>query len=92
MTHAEQILRAVASLVGNSGNAVFTREEVRYQAGVSTEDWNASYSPIFQGMRQDQPGGAPNIGARFKGVFQQVAYGKHTLTDYGQRLVKEFKG
>ncbi len=47
----------------------------------------ASYTAIFQGMRIDQPGGAPNVGVMFKGVFRQVRRGEHTLTDYGKLVV-----
>jgi hypothetical protein len=62
MTHAEQILQAVGALIGKNENAVFTREDVRAAAGVDRVDWNASYSPTFQGMRSVQPGCAPNVG------------------------------
>jgi hypothetical protein len=40
-------------------------------------------------MRVDHPGGAPKVAARFQGVFQQVAHGKHRLTDYGRMLLRE---
>lgn len=48
MTHAEQILQAVASLVGNKKDTIFTRAEVRHQANINAEDWNASYNPFFR--------------------------------------------
>jgi len=89
ITHAERILAAVAAVAERRKNAVFTRDEVRRQAGISRKEWDASYSPVFQAMRTDQPGGAPNVAARFKGVFQQVAHGKHKLTEYGLKLVRE---
>jgi len=91
VTHAEEILSAVSKMVRNDGKSTFRRKEIRDQIGVSQEEWDASYSPIFQGMRVDQPGGAPNPGARFKGVFWQVQHGEHALTDYGRQLVKEFE-
>lgn len=89
MIIAEQIAVAVATLVGQDGKRVFTREEVRHQAGISHEVWKASYSPIFQGMRVDHPGGAPKVATKFQGVFQQVACGKHMLTGYGCMLLRE---
>ena len=91
MIQAESIFRAVAVLVGQDGCVIFTREEVRHNAGVTREDWNASYSPVFQGMRSDHPGGAPKVRSKFMGVFEQVSHGKHRLTDYGRRLARELQ-
>ncbi len=91
MTIPEQILKAAAELVLHEGKTTFTREEIRQKIGVDREQWVASYSPIFQGMRADQPGGAPNVGVRFKGIFQQVEHGKHTLTEHGKQMIREFQ-
>ena len=90
MTHAETIIRAVATLVKREGKDVFTRKEIRKQIGVTRDEWLASYTAIFQGMRADQPGGAPDVEARFKNVFGQVEHGKHILTDYGRQLLQQF--
>lgn len=87
MTHAEEIVQAVTRLVRQEGKSIFTREEIRQQIGVSRDEWMSGYTAIFQGMRADQPGGAPKVGAKFIGVFRQVKYGKHTLTDYGWQLL-----
>ena len=89
-TNAEKIMRAVASIVKKEGKIIFSRKDIRDQIGVSRKKWDSSYTAIFQGMRSDQPGGAPKVAARFKGVFRQVERGRHTLTDYGKRLIKEF--
>jgi hypothetical protein len=86
-----KIMRAVAILVLQEGKKEFSREEIPQKIGVEREEWDASYSPTFQGMRVDQPGGAPNVGAKFKGVFRQIRHGVHTLTDDGNRLLAEFK-
>ncbi len=91
MTIPEKIMKAVAVLVFQEGKTQFTREEIRQKIGVEREQWDASYSPTFQGMRADQPGGAPHVGARFEGAFRRVRYGVHMLTDYGERLLSEFK-
>ena len=88
MTLAERIVSAVREFVGSNLNAEFTREEVRRHAGVEREEWVASWSPIFQGMREDQPGGAPQVSARFGGVFRRIRHGVHTLTEHGQSLVR----
>jgi hypothetical protein len=91
MTHAEEIMQAVTTLVQREEKSILTREEIRHQIGVSRDDWMLGYTAIFQGMRADQPGGAPKVGARFRGVFRQVEHGKHTLTDYGWQLLREFE-
>lgn len=83
---AEQILAAVVRLVGPTGETTFSREEVRLEAGVDSKRWKASFSPIFQGMRADQPGGAP-LNARYRKMFRQVAHGRHALTDHGRELL-----
>ncbi|MCH8871325.1 hypothetical protein IH824_00875 [candidate division KSB1 bacterium] len=69
MTHSETIMQAVATVVKGEGRNIFTREEIREKIGVSRDEWMSSYTAIFQGMRLDQPGGAPNVGAEFKNVF-----------------------
>ena len=89
MTISGNIMRGVANLTRH-GKEVFTRQDVRLELGVDSHDWNQSYNPTFQGMRVDQPGGAPDVGERFKGVFRRVAHGKYKLTEYGQQLVGEF--
>jgi hypothetical protein len=91
-THAEQIMRAAAALVVQEGKEIFTRADIRDRVGVDRDTWISSYTPIFQGMRADQPGGAPPVGARYKGVFRKVEHGKHTLTPYGRELLRDFAG
>ena len=91
MTHAEQIVRAVAALVKEEGNEVFTRAEVRKLIGVTPEEWHSGYTAIFQGMRADHPGGAPAVGDRWKGVFRRVEYARYTLSDRGRQLLAELE-
>ena len=90
MTHTEEIMRAVAVLMKEKASNTFSRKEVRDQIGVSLDRWMSGYTAVFQGMRSDHPGGAPQVGARFKGVFRRVKRGTYTLTDYGKRLLEEF--
>lgn len=89
MTIPETILNAVHVLVDEQGLEIFTREEIRNQAGVEREEWNKSYSPTFQGMRAAPAGKGPSVGERFKNIFEQVEHGKYQLTDYGKNLIKE---
>lgn len=91
MTHAEEIIQAVANLMQQEGKSIFTRDEVRRQIGLNHDEWEAGYTAIFQGMRSDHPGGAPQVGARFTGVFRRVEHGKYVLTDSGWRLLQEFE-
>jgi hypothetical protein len=48
-----------------------------------------SYTAIFQGMREDQPGGAPQVPKQFKGVFRRIQHGRFTLTEVGRRRARE---
>ncbi len=53
----------------------------------SREEWLASGSPIFQGMRCDHPGGAPSVNIKYQKMFQRVAHGKYMLTEDGKALI-----
>lgn len=90
MTHAEEIMRAVADFTKKKSEDTFSRKEIRDQIGVDHDTWMSSYTAIFQGMRSDHPGRAPQVGKRFKKAFQRVEYGRYTLTGYGKELLKEF--
>lgn len=90
MTHPEQIMKAVATLVIKQGLRTFSRQEVRDCIGVGADEWLNGYTAIFQAMRDDHPGGAPNINNKFKDVFHRVSHGVYELTPYGQKLLKEF--
>lgn len=91
MTHAEEILKAVAKYINKTGKNTFTRKDIRDELGLTREEWLSGYTAIFQGMRIDHPGGAPNVTQRFKGVFKRIERGKYTLTRYGQQILKEFE-
>lgn len=88
MTHAEKILQAVRRIVALNEQGEFTRDQIRWKAEVSREEWVASYSPIFQRVREDQPGGAPDVGPKYRNIFRRVRHGFHTLTEYGKQVVK----
>ncbi len=88
MTHAEQILHAVAVLITQEGQETFTRNDVRCQLGVDPEVWLESYTATFQAMRVDQPGGAPAISDTYRGMFKRVARGIYVLTPRGREWLK----
>ena len=96
VTHAEEIIRAVATLI-KQGKKVFSRKDVRDQIGLSADEWQLGYTAIFQAMRIDHPGGAPQIGSKYKNVFERIERGKYVLTSYGreltaQELIRRFEG
>lgn len=88
MTHADQIIRAIQSLVYGDEGRVFTRKEVRDEIGLTQQVWVASYSPMLQAMRIDHPGRAPAIAERYKGTLQRVSHGHFILTDKGKMVVR----
>jgi len=90
MTTAEEILQSVSFLVKEKGMKTFRRVDIRKHMGADKRRWDNNYSPTFQGMRVDQPGGACNVGKKFQGIFQQVKYGVHTLTEYGKEMIKKY--
>lgn len=85
MTHAEQIMRAICRLT-RRGISPFTRMNVRDELGLDAESWLYGYTAIFQGMRADQPGGAPEVPVQFRGVTRRVGHGQYVLTDVGRAL------
>lgn len=91
MTHAEQILRAVARLTQVQGREEFSRLDVRQQLRLETDTWLNRYTAIFQGMREDHPGGAPGVGVEFAGVFRRVGHGRYVLTAKGRSSVALFR-
>jgi len=90
LTRAEEIIKAVAILWGE-GNHTFSRRDIRDQIGVTPKKWLSGYTAIFQGMRTDHPGGAPRVNSNFQNVFRRIRRGEHTLTDYGERLLREYQ-
>ena len=89
MTHAEEIARVVASIIKEK-RTPFARADVRDKLDISHEEWLYGYSAIFQGMRIDHPDGVPNVGSKFEGVFKRVGYGIYELTEYGEKLIKDY--
>jgi hypothetical protein len=89
-TLAEQVFRGAVALAGENLKEQFTRDGVRRQLGVSREKWGASYNPIFQGMRDDHPGGAPRS-VKFDGVFHRVAQGTYEPSAHGRELARKLK-
>lgn len=88
MTHAEMIISAVKK-IRKQGKSSFTREDIRATLGINSEEWSRRFNPVFQGMRVDQPGGAPSCAEHFRNVFMRVRRGVYILTEHGTELVEE---
>jgi len=93
MTHAEEIMQAVAVLVKREGRDSFTRQDIRDTLRFDPKTWLNGYTTIFQSMRVDHGGKASVAGKRFQKVFQYAdrEAHTHTLTEYGWQLLKEFE-
>lgn len=89
-THVGQIFVAVVGLINGDLNKTFTRVQVRDFLRLSNRDWQSGYTAIFQGMRNDEPGGAPSVGREFSGVFHRVGKGRYELSDKGKLLARTF--
>ena len=87
-TNAGRILCAAAALAGADRRKTFSRKEVREYLGLDNRTWQSSYTAIFQGMRDDHPGGAPQVGAMYTGVFHRVDHGTYELSAKGRQLVE----
>ena len=87
-TNAGRILDAAAALAGADGRKTFSRKAVRDYLGLNNRAWQSGYTAIFQGMRDDHPGGAPKVGDSYSGVFHRVDLGTYELSAKGRRLVE----
>ena len=87
-TNADRIFSAAAILAGVNGRKTFSRKAVREYLGLNNRAWQSGYTAIFQGMRDDHPGGAPQVGASSSGVFHRVDRGTYELSAKGRRLVE----
>ena len=87
LTHPEQIICALADLVQAAADE-FSRNDVRQYLDIDRKSWAASYSPTFQAMRSDHPGGAPPIGDAFTNLIQRTAYGRYQLTEKGWNFTR----
>jgi antitoxin component of MazEF toxin-antitoxin module len=85
-THAAQIFQAAAQLAGADGKKPFSRMSVRDHLGLNNREWQGGYTAIFQGMRDDHPGGAPPVGRDYSGVFHRTGQGTYELSEKGKRL------
>ena len=90
-TNAGRIFCAAAALAGADRRKTFTRKAVREFLGLGLDNrtWQSSYTAIFQGMRDDHPGGAPKVGATYTGVFHRVEHGAYELSAKGRLLAEE---
>ena len=86
-TNAGRILDAAAALAGVDGRKTFSRKAVSEYLGLNNRAWQSGYTAIFQGMRDDHPGGAPKMGDSYSGVFHRVNHGTYELSAKGRRLV-----
>lgn len=86
MTIADQILYA-AKMLYFKGHQNFSRKDIREYLAINCDKWNSSFNPIFQGMRIDQPGKAPNVSLRCKNTLRQVDHGVYTLSDKGLSII-----
>ncbi len=82
--HAAQILRAAQALEAG-GQTPFARNDIRLYLGLTPEEWLQGYTAIFQGMRIDHPGGAPQVGRQYRDVFRRIDRGLYQLTDAGKQ-------
>lgn len=87
-THAAQIFRAAVALAGHEYGKTFSRMSVRDSLRLTNREWQAGYTAIFQGMRDDHPGGAPPVSEEYSFVFHRTGQGVYELSEKGRSLAK----
>lgn len=85
VTRADRVAGAAARVVRN-GKKIFSRNDLRLELGLKPKEWNRSYDPNFQGMRE-HPGSAPIVGHDLKRIFRLIERGRHALTAHGRSVL-----
>lgn len=91
MTVSEQIMHAVSELVTQDNKTTFTDADLRDKVKVEQERWDAAYAPVLLGMKTERAASAPDSGARYRNVFQQLRADTYTLTAYGKELLEKMR-
>ena len=87
-THAAQIFSAAVALAGREYSKTFSRMSVRDRLRLTNREWQAGYTAIFQGMRDDHPGGAPPVSEEYSVVFHRTGQGVYEFSEKGRSLAK----
>jgi len=82
MTIHDSIIAAVRGHLNGKVDASFRSGDLRELTGIP----QGSFSPVFKGMRVD-PGSAPSLPERVRGLFVQVERGVYLLSEKGKGLV-----
>ncbi len=89
MSVSEQIMRAIGDLVSQEHKDTFSDVDIREKIGVDVARWESAYAPVLMGMKTDRPASAPDSGAKYRNIFQQLRPGLYALTAYGKDLVEK---
>mgnify|MGYP001271660787 CR=1 FL=1 len=81
MTIHDSIIAAVIRHLNGKVDVSFKSGELRKLTGIP----EGSFSPVFKGMRVD-PGTAPSLPERVRGLFVQVERGVYLLSEKGKGL------
>lgn len=81
---AEKIWQAVLQIADGDHERTFRRVDV---ANI-IERFPFDIGPVFQGMREDEPGHAPKPQKKLQGVFRRLRRGLYALSEYGTQLMR----
>ena len=74
-SQVERLVSAIAFLAGPKGDKAFTRNDVRLRIGVASETLGNEFHVDFSrhARRDEKPGGAPVIGARYQKIIRRLS-------------------
>jgi hypothetical protein len=91
LSRTEEIFAALVALSRKQKMTTFSREDIKQELNITSQEWANNYTSRFQGMIEAPTDGAPKVARKFRGVFKRVAKGTYTLTPYGRSLLKSAK-
>jgi hypothetical protein len=90
MTIAEQMIRGLYILTIINHKDTFTRLDLRNALKIDRFTWDASFNPVFQALRIDEPGRAPLVREALIGLIKRTSYGVYKLTPKGKDIVNKY--
>lgn len=87
-TNVDLIFDAVKIIFNVKKKDVFTRNDIRKELGLTSEEWELRYTGGFQGMIENAPPLKNLIRPKYRAVFTRIEKGKYKLTDYGLTVIK----
>ena len=90
-TNVDLIFDAVKIIYNVKKKDVFTRNDIRKELGLTSEEWELRYTGGFQGMIENAPPLKNLIRPKYRAMFRRIEKGLYQLTPYGLSIIENDK-